>query len=65
MILHTIKLIEYLLLYKYYNIETNPRITREYIQEAFLTNEESLEELHKKVDQLLPKTKKDVLPYFF
>jgi integrase len=40
-------------------IENNPRITKEYVEEAIQPVEESLEELHYKVDKLLPKKKKE------
>ena len=40
-------------------IAKNSQITREYVEEAIQPIEESLEELHHKVDQLIPKIKKE------
>ena len=45
-------------------IARNPETTKAYVEQAIEPVEESLEELHQKVDQLLPKKKKDreILP---
>ena len=39
-------------------IQNNPQVTRQYVEEAIEPVEDSLNQLHNKVDQLLPKGKK-------
>ena len=43
-------------------IEKNPDITRQYVEQSIESMENSLEELHKKIDRLLPKDKVKRIP---
>lgn len=54
-----IKIIDKRLLEIYHLIAKNPQLTREYVEKAIQPIEESLEELHSKVDLLIPKQKKE------
>jgi len=54
-----LKIIDQRLSELYSLIINNPRITKKYVEEAIQPVEESLEELHSKVDKLLPKNKKE------
>lgn len=54
-----LKIIEHHLTRLYALIEQNPLLTKQYVEEAVEPINDSLEELHSKVDPLLPKKRKE------